>query len=309
LHDSLRQELAQTGMPADYPVMPAEVHAIARTESDTDEDSTMQNQLLPDQTINQPIDPQRAAEKALWLAAHRLKRLLFRGLDYLPPGEASFADLGRAMLAADTAYHLDSDHQRDWLCEEFITRGIVAQRAELEVPVNFEERVVSRLDLNEFLASDWLAYDFANRNRDFLHIPKKLPFRVHPRLAVKKKYYHREGSKPASECLFKVSWTSTEPNKTDGGLPATRRVIGGTTLAIDWETKQVRALLTLGDSDDRRIQRDNFLKRLLAEDLLRTSDRAAGFMSRPMQPFARAEITGGALRVRGTACMMELNRV
>ncbi len=304
LHDSLRDQFGRTGVPSEDLMAPWEVQGMTQASAQ----GAGASQELS-QTLGQPLTPLVASEKALWIAANRLKRLLFRGLDYLPPGEASFADLGRAMMAADTAYHPESDQQREWLCQEFKERGMVADSSELVVPVNFEERAVLRLDLQEFMASDWLAYDFANRNRNFLRIPKKVPFQVHPRLAVEKKYYHRDGPRKVRECLFKVSWTETEPNEKGGGLPASRRVTSGTSLAIDWQTKQVRALLTLGKSDALRVQRDGFLKRLVDEDLLRTNDRAAGLLGRPRQSYARAETPGGVLRVRGTASMMALNRV
>lgn len=309
LHNSLRQEFAHPGAASDHLAMASEVATLAHPPSGAGEAGPPPEAAPPAPVRSLPLAPQAAAEKALWVAANRVKRLLFRGLDYLPPGEASFADLGRAMLAADTAYHPDSDQQRDWVCEEFITRGIVTRRGELEVPVNFEERAVSRLDLDEFLASDWLAYDFASRHRDWLRIPKKVPFQVRPRLAVEKKYYHRDGARTTRECLFKVSWNCLEPNRTGHGLPATRRVTRGTTLAIDWQTKRVRALLTLGETEDRQRQRDGFLTRLLAEDLLRTGEQAVGLAGRPLQACARAEMRGGVLRVRGTAAMIALNRV
>ena len=46
-------------------------------------------------------------------AINRVGSMLFKGLDWLPPGEATFADVVRAMLAADRFHHPDLPDERD----------------------------------------------------------------------------------------------------------------------------------------------------------------------------------------------------
>src|SRR5687768_3955721 len=169
--------------------------------------------------------------RALFIASERFKRTVFRGLDYLPPGEVSFADFARAMLASDEASHPDSGAQRTWLVEEFVRRGIVADAGELDVETNVTHPAVARIDLDELIRSDWLAYQFASRQRELLGIPKRVPFEVRPRLKVVKRYYHRDDEPvDVAECLFKVTWTEMEPCAAGGRLPRTRRIARGTTL-------------------------------------------------------------------------------
>ena len=57
--------------------------------------------------------------RALYGASEQFKRMILRGLDYMPPGEITFADYGRAILAADQASFVD-DTWRRWLRENFV---------------------------------------------------------------------------------------------------------------------------------------------------------------------------------------------
>jgi hypothetical protein len=308
LHDELTREYSETGQPDPKLLSHAEVRQMARQEPEVAVryDEAPGGVAPAAAAPKAPLPRQAAAEKALWVAAQRFKRTLFRGLDYLPPGEVSFADFGRAILAADAASHSESDQQREWIREEFGRRGITADPADLVAPTNFDEPAVAALDLDAVVESDWLAYDFANRNRDLLGIPSQLPFVILPRLAVIKKYYHREGETTVKECLFKVSWTRVEANGVGDGLPPTRRVSVGTTLAIDWTSKQIRARLTTRPGAEHARQRDAFLKRLVEEDLLAMDDTGVTVGGRPRVGRPSGETAGGVLRVRGTACMLHM---
>ena len=237
---------------------------------------------------------QRVAMKALFVGAERFKRTLFRGLDYLPPGDVSLADFGRAVLAADEASHPDSAEQRQWIRDEFVRRGIVAAARELEVRTNFSHPNVAALDLGSLVESDWAAYRFANDNRALLRIPKDVPFEVRPRLDVTKLYWHRDGKHEVRECLFKVSWNRVERNSVGGGLPARRRITVGTTLAIDWETRGVRAILTT-EASAQREERDRLLAALVDAEILRVGEE------RRPPPTARRS-TGPCAATSSRAC-------
>jgi len=250
--------------------------------------------------------------KALAVAADQLKRMIFRALDYLPPAEVSYADYGRAIIAADQASHPDDEQEREWISDEFVQRKMVPDWEALEVPTNFQHRALKDVDLETLVSSDWAAYEFANNNRKFLGIPPKIPFHVKARLDVTKLYYHRDGKRRVRECLFKVWWDQSEDNEVGSGLPRQRQITVGTTLAIDWDTRVVRALLTSDHSnrpqeqDEQRKDRDRMLRRLADHNLLQFGHLAFGPDGKPLRSVIQAESAGNLMRVRGTARMLHI---
>lgn len=253
--------------------------------------------------------------KALWDSSQQFKRMVLRALDYLPPGEVSFADYARAIIAADQASHPDDSRERDWIRDEFVRRGMAPNRDALEVAT--PEETLEELDLVSLLSSDWVAYEFANGHRDLLRIPDGIPFRVEPRLKTEKAYYHRDGDGSyrkefVRECLFKASWNQDEENNLGRRFPRRRQITVGTTLAIDWDTSRVRVLLTSDHSHrpeeqrEQREARDQMLQRLSAEGLLLPRELAVGPEDRPLHSALDVELSGDLMRVRGAARLLHI---
>ncbi len=252
---------------------------------------------------------------ALFVAREHFKRLVLRALDYLPPGEVSFCDYGRAILASDQASYPAESLGRNILVREFVRRRIVSDAAALQVRTDFEHPAVTDLDLEVIVASDWAAYDFAERNRELLGIPPDVRFRVRPRLRATKKYRGEETFETVTECIFKVSWDLEERNPDDLLLPPRRQITVGTTLAIDWTTRMIRVLLTSDaagtggaaaavPADMQRQDRDALLRRLVIAHALGfgpDSDDQAAFGTA-----ARAEVSGDLMRMRSTGRMLHV---
>lgn len=253
--------------------------------------------------------------EALGVATATFKRMILRALDYLPPAEVSFADYGRAIIAADHAAYPDATRESEWVREEFVRRNIVPDLEALQVDTNYGARALRGVDLETLIQSDWAAYDFANRNRAFLHIPRsdRVTFHVKPRLVVERTYHQGDkGRVPVKELIFKVWWDGSEDNRVGGGFPKRRQVTTGTTLVVDVDNRQVRALLTTDRQDraqERRQQHERrslLLSRLADEDLLRFGDLALGADGKPLRSFVQAESFGDLMRVRGTARMLHI---
>ena len=263
----------------------------------------------------QGVSEYSASGFALFVARKHFQRLVLRSLDYLPPGEVSFADYGRAILATDEASFADPSPGRDKLVEEFVRRCIVADAAELAVDTDYEDPALAAADLDTLVASDWAAYDFAERHRVLFGIPPGERFRVRPRLVANKTYYVRKdgenGLRPVRELIFKVSWDRVEPNPKHLELSELRQITVGTTLAVDWETKRVRALLRSDASRPTeanpaaarlREDRDLMLTRLAAGRRL----HLAGQADEGAGDAVRVETSGDLMRVRGAGRMLHL---
>ena len=248
----------------------------------------------------------KASGEALFRAAERFKRMILRGLDYLPSGEIAFIDYARAMLAADEASH-PGDERRASLREELLRRGIGRTAADLHVDTNVAHAAVAAADLQGLADSDWVAYTFAEANRDLLSIPDDVQFEVLPRVIVTKDYYLGPVPTKVKELLFKVRWSVVEANPPELGGVTQRRIQTGTTLVIDWDRKVIRACMKPFDLAGRRRARDASLRRMLERGLVQ--------VTAPDDPVAlrstigtgiQAVATNGILRVRNTAQLLHL---
>lgn len=251
--------------------------------------------------------PEAAANRALGTAQIIFRRLLLRGIDYLPPGELTFADVGRATLAADEAAwfgRVQADPIR-WgrtaFAQRFVDRQIVPGLASLRTrkPRELDTEPAELIDLRD---SDYVAYAYVQQRRTVLRIPDGTPFTVLPRIDATKLIGPQTGPNrvaPQRELLIKVAWKQVEPSTPVAGKQE-RVVATGATISLHWATGRCLALVT---SDvltrPNRDDRDELLRTLEAADLLQEPDD-------PARGGVGLDTSGGALSLAGSHRLLHL---
>jgi hypothetical protein len=258
--------------------------------------------------------PAARVTRAAWVT----RRVLLRALDYLPPGDCSFIDLGRAMVAADEAAYPDPKdaHWRAGLLAALLKRGIGLAPEDLRpLPRGDGESPFAHVELGDLVASDWFAYRFAEANRELFCLPKDVPFEVRPRLKTAKRHYRDGAGFQVSELIFKVTWWETEANTALSAVAKDRRIRRGSTVVVgcDAPGRPVQVRLTndpafaanKADGEVARDRRDQFLARLIATGVLAPADEAGQDEVRRMGLVPVTE-SGGVLRIRELGAMLHM---
>jgi hypothetical protein len=233
--------------------------------------------------LPQPRQGRRGGRSGLAITTTgRVASLALKGLDWLPPGDVSLADYGRAILAADQFYMPDYSGQRQLLITELERRG-VAQASDLDVSVDVD--TIGPVDFAGLSSNRAKARAFVHKYRELLGIPGGVAFE-RPRVRM-----HRTRNRAmrdwcatdtiaqldrpvapvtpedAELLVIQVAWWKAEPNSLGRVFGMTREVKVGTTLAVDADGV-VHALLRGGQEPDLIRRRDAFLARQARAGLL-----------------------------------------
>jgi len=198
-------------------------------------------------------------------ACNRTLGLAYRGLDWLPPGDASFADLVGAMLAADREFFPGKARIREILCKEARRRGIpVTKTVELlrqvEVPLNAAARRRFVEQHREALAIPAGARVNVTVRRIHVYAPPIVPmsnselFDLTPNMK-------RWTSETTENYLIKLAWWQREPNDLVGWGTHRRYRTGATIIAE--KSGRVRTVLQNTNTPIATTSRTNFLKLML----------------------------------------------
>jgi hypothetical protein len=248
-------------------------------------------------------------------SARHVARIVFRALDYMPPGEAGFVDYGRAFVAAARATYRRVGLEREVLADELVRRGIVSNAADLEQPDSPDLRLdaarVERLRADRRALAK-LARDHAGE----LGLPAGGEVELLEPVRAERSLRSNPGAKRKPETVFRFRWTEAERHDLGRGLPETWSVRRGTTLVVDADGK-VLSLLTSdrGESapaaagrPSRRAGRAALLERWKAEGRLQLAADAVGPDGKPRRDAVLLELADGAARTVGGGRTLHLAR-
>ncbi|MDT5190908.1 MAG: hypothetical protein QOI28_3159, partial [Mycobacterium sp.] len=259
-----------------------------------------------------PMNADHAANRSLGIAADIFRRLLLRGIDYMPPGELTFGDVGRATLAADNATDPDGTSEgktevRQRLAQRFVERGVVSAVTDLALLAP-QELNIAPADLADIRDSDWAAYAYVEKHRAAFGIAEGVSFKVLPRVDATKKI--GSGDSTQRELILKVSWDSVEANGSPAIPAAKRRVRTGATLAVRWDDGRVLALV---GSDvmraEQREGRDRFLTSLLSGSRVAVVEDGDAAPQPPPASRVEVRIMGDVARVTGTERLLHIEEM
>lgn len=215
-------------------------------------------------------------EKLVLGAARKVSRMVFRALDYLPPGEVSLADFGRAMIAAHRAVHAGKRMEQRWLTRELIERRVVKNESDLEVDTNIVGRKLKDINCQKLLESDAAAKRFAEHYRDLLCIPSRSDFKVQPRRVRTRVRSRRNNQRPKLDLVFRVTWKAEEEHDLGPRFASQWGYTVGTTLILDLDTSRVLSVLTTDQRESQYFDRDRTLKRWMEQGLLLSQQESVG---------------------------------
>ena len=230
-------------------------------------------------------DPFRMA--ALY-AVNRVGSMIFKGMEWLPPGEVTFADAVRAMLAADQVHHSDLPAERNTLKAECARRGIAA-RAALGSETSVSEPYRLKISPQTLLNDAEKARRFVAAHRDRFGIPLRSVEVTTRRSAVLTQPLLQERhvletftvdpAEPATSVydqivILKVAWWERHTLNLPQVGASTGEYKTGVSIVLDHQG-QLLALLH-ATSDARFIEdRTDYLRRLVDQSMLVTSDTAS----------------------------------
>ena len=248
-----------------------------------------------ERTTKNPIE-YRGLSRQLAYASNRILGLAYRGLDWLPPGDASIADFVAAMLAADLHFLPNDKSTR-----EVLAKAARERKIPLGQPVEFVERVGIPRNAAErriFVDSYRKTFGIPATARVTVTVRKThiykppLHFVGHERVDLKPDMEERTPEE-TEHLLIKLAWWQREQNDLHG-WGTHRRYRTGATIVTDKGGRVVEVLQHRHTATE-TASRSAFLRLML------TSERTKqiGPDGIPLQRGLRATVKNNTLSITG----------
>ncbi|HUF39194.1 MAG TPA: hypothetical protein VMN57_11785 [Anaerolineales bacterium] len=237
-------------------------------------------------------------------AARRVARIVFRALDYLPPGEANFLDYGRAFHAAAAATYARPQLEQRALADAFVRRGIAGSHADLAQPAP-PDLGLDRPLIDALLTGPAALREFAEKHRAALGIPGGADFEALDPVTAHRSLRSNPGAKREEEFIFRFRWTETETIDPGLGLPKTWAAVRGTTLVVNAGGKILSTLMTSGNGGSGRAA---LLRRWAGEGRLRLEADAIGPDGQPLEDVVILKLADGVAQAAGGGKTLHLAR-
>jgi|GEM_PF-4827558 len=147
-------------------------------------------------------------DEAVRDTSNQVRRLVFRSLDTLPPGELGFGDLFANILQHDAWAHANRTAEHSILLEALDKRGIVAHPRPEDVRA---ARNRSGFALTE-RPMDWRNWLLDNREALEIHGIPGRSLRVHSRLVTKRYWSANKRSEFRTQRVTRISWDQKTQN-------------------------------------------------------------------------------------------------
>jgi len=254
------------------------------------------------------------------VSACRLASLIYKGLDWLPPGEVTLAEYAQACLAADSFFVPKRAGQRQAFADECRKRGIFRADETTAEPSDLD---LQPLNINRLRDNLEARDKFVQDHRDLLRIPEGKTYKTSARIvqagdepflslsartaACNLSGPPRKGPihAPKRLLILKVAWDTARPCHLGPEFGQERLSKTGTTLAIG-PSGQIHMLLHGRTSTAASRRSEAFLGALYALGSLLPPGHTLGPDGKPIHGYITSEQHEGGIRISGAYCALHI---
>lgn len=180
-------------------------------------------------------------------APWKVQKVLYRALDYLPPGDVGFEMLIASMIEADEAMFPNPEHAglREFIRKRAKERGIIPSET-MGLKYKIEDRnLFKNLTLSHLTDGTFNLGKWANQNRANLRVPSEAE--IGYLVAYKSIKEHRQikngqtQKELKKELILKIAWQHSDSDSEDIMSEKRRSFsVHGTTVVVNWRTKAIK---------------------------------------------------------------------